>query len=92
LKAEADDIPNTPKNRLPPVDRSSALSFQCSGEAEALFFDEAAWLSSPLNYDRLDKPSKAPLQNFERNVESWLSDASSCGDDREDHLVSIIFH
>jgi hypothetical protein len=78
----------------PGKDRSSGMSFQCSGEAEALFSNEAAWLRSPLSYHRPTRISRLPLRSssvpFEQNIESWLSDTSSCGDDEEDSLVSLI--
>jgi hypothetical protein len=88
------DFPGLPKNLIPSTSRNSGLSFQCSGEADALFSNEAAWLGSPLNYHRIGSPSKLPFRSsnmsVERNVESWLSDTSSCGDDREDFLVGLL--
>ena len=76
------------EEHLPPINRSSGLSFQCSGEPQPLFSDEAAWLRSPLSYDPLKKPFKMPPDlPFERSVKSWLSDTSSCGDDN--FLVSL---
>jgi hypothetical protein len=87
------DIQGPQKNPTPSTNRNSGLSFQCSGESDALFSNEAAWLRSPLNYHRAGNPLKFPLQSsdmsVEQNVESWLSDTSSCGDDREDFLVSV---
>jgi hypothetical protein len=94
---ELKDVLDVPMNQLPANTRSSGLSFQCSGEADALaiFSDEAAWLRSSLSYHRLGKPSKLPLQSssspYTRDVQSWLSDTSSCGDDHEDLLVSLLY-
>lgn len=74
------------------TDRSSALSFQCSGEP--LFSNEAALLRSPSKHRRLKSRSMTSLPtppfSSERKVESWLSDASSCGDDQDDIFVSLL--
>ena len=87
------NVPEVTKSHTSPIDRTSAMSFQCSGEAYELFSNEAAWVRSPLEYQRLSKASKRPPRNsslpYEQNVESWLSDTSSCGDDSEDLLVSF---
>lgn len=87
-------VPGPPKNLMPSTSRNSRLSFQCSGEADALFSNEAAWLGSPLNYLRIGSLSKLPSRSsnisVERNVESWLSDTSSCGDDPEEFLVGLL--
>jgi hypothetical protein len=99
MKEEVEDDPkdivDVPKSQLPPNSRSSGLSFQCSGEADAIFSNEAAWLRSPLSYHGLGKPSRLSLRSssspFAQDVQSWLSDTSSCGDDREDLLVSLLY-
>lgn len=88
------DVPGLPKNLIPSTSRNSVLSFQCSGEADALFSNEAAWLGSPLDYYHIGNISRLPFRSsnmsVEQNVESWLSDTSSCGDDREDYLVGLL--
>jgi hypothetical protein len=68
------------------VDQSSELSFQCTGE---LFRDESTWMKSPLR--SRPKSRILPLdltQDMpeELDIESWLSDTSSC-DDGEDIVV-----
>lgn len=49
------------KYKLSSVNRSSDLSFKCSGQPEPLFSDEAAWLRSPLTYQRRKKRAKMEL-------------------------------
>jgi hypothetical protein len=82
------------KHQLSSSNRSSDLSFQCSGEPESLYSDEAAWLRSPLSYQCRQKPSKMELETKtmpkdQKNRESWMSwlTDSSSGDE-EDLLVS----
>jgi hypothetical protein len=88
---DPENTPESARENLNTIKRCSELSFQCFGEPEPLFSDEAAWLRSPLSYGSLNKPFKMPYDPpslpFERNVESWLSDTSSCGDDNL--LVSL---
>jgi hypothetical protein len=67
------------------------LSFECLGEpgvlGKALFRDEGAWLSSPLNKWNYPKGDSLPQllaesMPVEHDIEGWLSDTSSiCGDD-----------
>ncbi|PMD32364.1 hypothetical protein L207DRAFT_640162 [Hyaloscypha variabilis F] len=90
VEPDVKNVTNATKCHPSPIDRSSVMSFQCSGEAYELFSNEAAWLRSSLEYQCLGRPSKQPLRKssmaYEQNVESWLSDTSSCGDDSEDLL------
>ena len=70
------------------MDQSSELSFQCTGE---LFRDESTWMKSPL---RIRPKSRSLPVNWtqdmpdELDIESWLSDTSSC-DGGEDIVVCI---
>jgi hypothetical protein len=78
--------PQISRARRRSVDQSSELSFQCTGE---LFHDESTWMKSPL----CSRPkSRSRPVNWTRDmleeldIESWLSDTSSC-DGGEDIVV-----
>ena len=80
--------PQISRARRKSVDQSSELSFQCTGE---LFHDESTWMKSPL---RIRPKSRSLPVNWtqdmpdELDIESWLSDTSSC-DGGEDIVVCI---
>jgi hypothetical protein len=81
----------TPKIGGP--DRTSDMSFHCMGEA--LYFDEAAWLSSSLeawNSLKKDRSLHVLSQDMPRveGIETWLSDISSFSDAEDNLLVSVI--
>jgi hypothetical protein len=83
------------KDQLSSINRSSELSFQCSGEPKPLFSDEAAWLRSPLSYPRRRRPLRMVLRTprspaDEQDSESWFSDTSS-DEDYDDLSVSLLY-
>jgi len=83
----------TANPRIGGPDRSSDMSFQCMGKA--LYFDEAAWLRSPLEaWSSLKRDCNLhiPSQNMPRveGIEAWLSDTSSFSDIEDNLLVSLI--
>jgi hypothetical protein len=62
---------------------------------EALYFDEAAWLSSSLeawNSLKKDRSLHVLSQDMPRveGIETWLSDISSFSDAEDNLLVSVI--